>query len=351
MNAPETAPPWAIWTPPATDGDDFCAAMLPKVSRSFALSISLLPDALRVPVRTGYLLCRVLDTIEDEADMAPSLRERLFDAFDLALDGGPGAVHAFVGLARSCLLGDVLDERTLSWGSADVFADYQNIPEAARAAMRGPILEMSRGMREHSLRAGPLADLPGLERYCHFVAGTVGALLTDLFLWDCPLEDPAQEQALRDQAEHFGIGLQLVNILKDVAGDLERGVTFLPQDALVDAGLKPIALLEPAHREAGLRIVASLCHRARVHLDAAVDYTLTWPAASATHVRLFCAVPLGLAFATLDEVEHGHDTLRRGRVPKVSRAVVASVLGGAQQVLADDDALRALITPPALHMP
>ena len=46
----------------ATEADlALCAELLPRVSRTFALSISMLPDALRGAVQVSYLLCRVLD--------------------------------------------------------------------------------------------------------------------------------------------------------------------------------------------------------------------------------------------------------------------------------------------------
>ena len=40
--------------------------ILPHVSRTFALTIPQLPPALRTPVTSAYLLCRIADTIEDE---------------------------------------------------------------------------------------------------------------------------------------------------------------------------------------------------------------------------------------------------------------------------------------------
>src|SRR5687767_1818626 len=63
----------------------FCATMLPKVSRTFALSIGALPASLRDPVRIAYLLCRTVDTIEDDAIVVGERREKLYDAFDALL--------------------------------------------------------------------------------------------------------------------------------------------------------------------------------------------------------------------------------------------------------------------------
>src|SRR5262245_38580677 len=127
---------------------------------------------------------------------------------------------------------------------------------------------MSQGMREYSARADAsacglrLTDLNDLERYCYYVAGTVGGLLTSLFLPEVP-EDagwplrmaPAEREAfLRDRAKSFGLGLQLVNIVKDVASDLERGDCFLPE-ALAEAHGVPLdRLLDPAYRKNGLAV-------------------------------------------------------------------------------------------------
>src|SRR5512140_312162 len=62
--------------PTATAPEDtaFCIAILPRVSRTFALSIEALPEPLRAAVRTAYLLCRVVDSIEDEASLPAAQR-------------------------------------------------------------------------------------------------------------------------------------------------------------------------------------------------------------------------------------------------------------------------------------
>ncbi|HVY46908.1 MAG TPA: hypothetical protein VHB21_13565, partial [Minicystis sp.] len=79
------------------------------------------------------------------------------------------------------------------------------------------------------------------------------------------------------------------------------------------------------------------------HLTAGVEYTLAWPTGTAgAAVRLFCAVPLALAFATLREIERGEATLVAGRAPAVSRALVAAVFAEASRAARDDAALDAL---------
>jgi farnesyl-diphosphate farnesyltransferase len=330
--------------------------LLPTVSRTFALSIETLPAGLRAPVRLAYLLCRVVDTIEDEplvtlAAGAPltagaARRAALFDAFDaqLADDGAPPAdfVAAAAGIGRAA------DADLLAHADA-VLRAWRALPDAARAAVRPMVLEMSRGMRAYAARAdaagGRLAldDLDDLERYCWYVAGTVGVLLTALFEGALPPLAPAAQRTVRGAAVGFGLGLQLVNIVKDVAADLERGACFLPQDRLRAHGLSADrGLLAPERRDDALAVLGEVCERAREHLDAAVTYTLAWPLPEGAPVRRFCAVPLALAFATLRAVERGDDTLQPGRTPKVSRLTVAQVCAAAGAAVRDDGELRAL---------
>src|SRR5258707_15736817 len=53
---------------------DLRGSILASVSRSFYLSIRLLPKKLRDPVSLGYLLARASDTIADTAEVPVELR-------------------------------------------------------------------------------------------------------------------------------------------------------------------------------------------------------------------------------------------------------------------------------------
>ena len=54
---------------------------LQKVSRTFALTIPLLPPQLTDWVGNAYLLCRIADTIEDDAVMNNEDKARELEAF------------------------------------------------------------------------------------------------------------------------------------------------------------------------------------------------------------------------------------------------------------------------------
>ncbi len=324
----------------------FCTEILPKVSRTFALSIEMLPDDLRDAVKIAYLLCRIVDTIEDEPLLGIGDRHVLFDVFDRTMADDDVRVSLFEEAARTCGIG-VGAERDLATRAGAAFREFRALSDVQRRLIRPHVLEMSQGMREYAVRTAKgrgltLADTADLERYCYFVAGTVGNLLTDLFLATLPELPIGPQFALRERAVSFGLGLQLVNIVKDVAEDAERGVCFLPQ-AIADArGIALKDVLDPRVRPQALAMVADVCDLARTHLHKAVEYTLFWPAPQANAIRQFCAVPLALALATLQLVETSPDTLVRGKNPKISHATVAHLLQGTHRAVGDNAALAAV---------
>src|SRR5258705_8394745 len=84
--------------------NDFCREILPAVSRTFALSIRLLPGDLGNAVRDAYLICRIADTIEDEPRISAEEKAALFDSLSAAFSG-PEAALEFTSRA-SLLTGD-----------------------------------------------------------------------------------------------------------------------------------------------------------------------------------------------------------------------------------------------------
>jgi len=322
----------------------FLVRMLPEVSRTFALSIEALPEPLRSSVRTAYLLCRIVDTIEDSPHIAPERRQLLFARFESAFEEAEAARD----LAEAPeWRGSDDPDHVLCRGAVRVFSTFAELEPDLRAALSAPILEMSSGMSEYCRRADRdgrlrIESLEDLDRYCYFVAGTVGKMLTELFCWYAGDVDADLRSRVRARAVQFGQGLQLVNVLKDVSADHGRGVCYLPEDALSGRGLDRADVLRPEHRARALEVVAIVADRARAHLERAVEYTLSWPADRSHDVRFFCSVPLSLALATLGQVERGDETLVAGREPKVPRGRVVWIYEEARAAVSDNHRLRDL---------
>ncbi len=268
----------------------FCRAILPRVSRTFALSIELLPTHLGDAVNVAYLLCRILDTIEDQEALAAPVRQELFAHIDGAIDDQEADLRPFKASVRTLGLGGTSPDADLCVRASSVFACYHDLPTQQREAIAPSVHAMGCGIRD------------------------------------------------------FGLGLQLVNILKDAGQDFAAGRCFLPRQEAQDLGLDLGDLLNTNARPKALELVSLLATRAREHLDGAAHYTLSWPV-EATHIRLFCAVPLLLARATLDEIDRGDNVLRPDRAPKISRLQVAQIVAAATHAIPNDDALTALLGP------
>jgi farnesyl-diphosphate farnesyltransferase len=322
----------------ADDDWRFCGEALRHVSRSFAQPIGLLPPELARALTVGYLLCRVADTIEDAPRIDPRERDELFSLFQAVLRG----THAASQLAAR--FGDRAGsdaERTLMGESPRLMRVFMAQRPAVRAVTSRWVSEMTDGMRLYSRRAEHerltvMHSLADLERYCYFVAGTVGHMVTELFV--DAMGEPALEPKLRKHAEAFGLGLQMVNIVKDVTDDFSRGVAYIPRELCVAEGFEPELLLAPSHRAAALRAVGHVIARARKHLDAALEYALTIPV-DYPRLRLFCLLPLWMAVETLGFAE-GNEAIFSPHPLKIGRDVVGGIMTECAELVADDDALR-----------
>ena len=80
-------------SPGTTDAaDQFLQVyMLQGVSRTFALTIPQLPSSLARVVANAYLLCRIVDTIEDEPALHPLQKRAFCSRFARVVENGQSA--------------------------------------------------------------------------------------------------------------------------------------------------------------------------------------------------------------------------------------------------------------------
>ncbi len=205
--------------------------LLEKTSRTFALSIPMLPEPTRRHVALAYLLFRIADTFEDAARWPRDRRLAALDDLALMLES-QGGEEAAAGrwLADAPVEhGGYLE---LLRETPAVMEAYWAIPTPARAVLRRDLLRTVAGMAGFVRRGDArgnlrLASLRELRGYCYVVAGIVGEMLTELFLLDAESLAPFAP-GLRRRSRFFGEALQLVNILKDANSDATEGRVYLP---------------------------------------------------------------------------------------------------------------------------
>lgn len=342
--APKAAPRLPGWSPALLADFQDCRARLADVSRSFAKPIALLPLHLEVPVTLGYLLCRVADTIEDHRAVPQAKRDTLFAAFLDVLHGRGAAADLAAQFAA--IRGDDA-ELALARNLPVLMRVMAATGDRPRASLVRWVSEMARGMALYAHRE-PGADgvvalytVTDLERYCYFVAGTVGHLLTDLFLDEIGKDvTPDLALTLRLNAEPFGTGLQLVNILKDLTDDRERSWSYVPRTACFARGADLTVLSDPSRRALAHSVVEPLFDVARRNLDGGLRYSLAIPPEH-TGIRLFCLLPLWMAARTL-VLARGNDAMfTPGEPVKIARDEVEALAAACATHAADNDALAA----------
>lgn len=281
--------------------------ILPRVSRTFALTIPQLPAELAVAVTNAYLLCRMADTIEDEPGLSHSQKQHYQRAYlDTVMGTGQG------GLFSDELSGHLTDqtlaaERELITHLPLVLAANRTLNPTQRDAIRDCLKVMTQGMLDfQGTGLNGLDSREDLDRYCYCVAGVVGEMLNELFI-DFDPALAVHREKLRQLAVSFGKGLQLTNILKDQNEDRSRGVSWLPRDLLAD---------HASHSQAVEELIAT----AHAHLRQALQYALLIPTRH-TGIRRFMLWAIGLALLTLRRVRRSP-----GAAVKVSHAELRGVM-------------------------
>jgi len=337
------------------DPVDWCHDAVRDVSRTFALTIDVLADPMSTYICIGYLLCRVPDTIEDAGHIPADAQAELLAEYERLLDPSSEAdSEAFVTHAAEWIPEDPGPDWTVVAETPRVFHAFHSQPEPVRRAVRGPVRELVSGMEifveryadEGGLRLGTSTEL---ERYCHYAAGTVGELITNLV---CRADvDDDTEETLRANSESFGQLLQHVNIAKDVHDDFrEENNVYLPADRLDEQGVPQEELLEPDHREGTAAVVRETAETARGYLDDAQAYLDTLPEHDGNRVAAW-SIPFLLAVGTLRELEARPAVALTPEDVKITRSEVEAVVGTAVSAGADIDlgSLRERIAHTPFH--
>ncbi|MDA8365202.1 MAG: phytoene/squalene synthase family protein [Gammaproteobacteria bacterium] len=325
----------------AADADRFQDELLAGVSRTFLLTIPQLPGSLVRVVGNAYLLCRIVDTIEDETILEVAGKREFYARFVRAVEGEEDPQHWVDSLIPALSATASAHERALVRAIPAVIRIMHGFAPAQRAAITECVRIMASGMAEFQQRKSlhGLRDLDEHARYCYYVAGVVGGMLTRLFC-DYSPEIARNEDALMVRAVSFGQGLQMTNILKDIWEDRRRGACWLPRDVFTEHGCD-LSRLEPGRYHSGFgKGLDRLIAEARGCLKEALEYTLLIPREE-EGIRNFCLWAIGMAVLTLRKL-HRHPDFSAGRQVKITRRSVAATIMVSRFAARRDRLLRQL---------
>jgi len=299
--------------------------ILPRVSRTFALTIPQLPPGLEEIVANAYLLCRLADTIEDDPELDATSKSDFLAEFLTVIADNAGGEDFAMRLVDRLSLRTRRADRELVENTATVVRILSRFTPTQRQAVIRCVTTMCRGMPE--FQAGKTLDglptLVDLDRYCYFVAGIVGEMLTDLFCEHCPELD-SQRKEMMALSVCFGQGLQMTNILKDIWEDREANTCWLPRSMFRDLEGGLSAAMQNRNSTAMTGGIEKLVGIAHAHLRAALRYTQMIPRHE-PGIRRFCLWAIGMAVLTLRRIYNspGYDN---GTDVKISRRAVRATV-------------------------
>ncbi|HSH39498.1 MAG TPA: phytoene/squalene synthase family protein [Chthoniobacterales bacterium] len=315
-------------------------AILRSVSRSFYLSIRMLPRAMRDPVALAYLLARATDTIADTTDVdAASRMQHLARLAEIIQTREPSesavalrnAIAPLQTNASERALIEALPQ-CIAWLRASDAADRADIQRVLALINRGQALDVERFGNPHRVVA--LETAAELDEYTYLVAGCVGEFWTTVsFRKLARFADRSREEMIA-LGVRYGKALQLINILRDIGDDARVGRCHLPEEQLRSTGIAPGEI------GSGPAAVAAVLkpwqHQADEGLEAGIEYAC---AIRSPRVRLATALPALIGARTLALLRAAGATAVPQTV-KVPRSEVRRILLTTTVSLASPGALR-----------
>jgi phytoene synthase len=188
------------------------------------------------------------------------------------------AITAFYAFCRE--VDDVVDEVTdpgvaatkLAWWQTEVAKAYAGQPSHPVMLALMPLAPSYQIEQRHlqaviegcrmDLEQTRYLDYPGLERYCHLVAGIVGEVAAQIFGQTRPETTP--------YAHQLGQAFQLTNIIRDVGEDASRGRIYLPISELQQFDVKAHEILKRQYSDRFTALMRFQAQRAHQLYDAAL---------------------------------------------------------------------------------
>jgi farnesyl-diphosphate farnesyltransferase len=219
--------------------------ILRGVSRSFYLSISILPARLRRPIALAYLLARATDSVADTSEVPVSERLEMLPLLASVIQGeiSPDVITRLVNSFAPQQSNR--NERRLIEALPNCIEELQHLEPADRNDVRTLLCKITKGQSLDLTQFGDLAEpqaLPTaieLHEYTYLVAGCVGEFWTNLCFRHIQNFSAQPEAEMLELGRRYGSGLQLINILRDAHRDLQNGRCYFPMTELQQIGVEP----------------------------------------------------------------------------------------------------------------
>ena len=203
---------------------------------SFYYAFLFLPKERRAAITAFYAFCREIDDVVDEM-----------------VDPGVAATKLAWWHTEVLKSFDGAPSHPVMKALMPMTADYRIEARHLQAVIEGCQMDLSQNR---------FLDFPGLQRYCHLVAGIVGEVAARIF--------GQTDDATTPYAHKLGLAFQLTNIIRDVGEDARRGRIYLPVNELQQFDVKAHEILKGQYSERFSALMAFQTQRALTLYDEAL---------------------------------------------------------------------------------
>lgn len=305
-------------------------SILKQVSRSFYLSIRILPESMQTPVGIAYLLARAADSMTDSDQINPQVRANyLNELLNLMTNYTQDQSNAL----SDTLAPKISDpgENTLIQNLPEIIINYHRLKDNDKTLVQDVVNTLVKGMQKdlnifHSHnQIVALENNQALDEYTYLVAGCVGEFWTKSAIIHLPSIAHWDTQTQSKLGIEFGKALQLTNILRDIAKDARLGRCYLPNDELNKYNLNTSQLLNKDNDELFRPIIHSHLQQTLKYFNSAEHYLLSTPRIN-LRLRLASIWPILIGLKTLELIANKENYLDPEKNIKVSRNWVYSML-------------------------
>jgi farnesyl-diphosphate farnesyltransferase len=294
--------------------------LLRQVSRSFYLTLRILPRSINAQLSIAYLLARAADTVADTQLVEVGRRReallQIRKGIQEVCAGGKPLLPDFGDLSeaqRAIASAGTPAERKLLENLGNILESLREFSLDDRLRIRNVLDTITHGQEMDLIRFGDatadrivaLATDDELDQYTYHVAGCVGEFWTYMCRAHVFPKAVLNDQSLLASGIRFGKALQLVNILRDLPEDLRQGRCYIPRDQLLKHGLQPQDLLDAAQITRFRPLYDTYLHQAEDHFASGWQYTTSLPFRQ-VRLRLACAWPLLIGLETIEELYRGN---------------------------------------------
>lgn len=256
--------------------------ILKDVSRSFYLSMRILPARMREVVSLAYLMARISDTLADEGTLDSQVRLSILHSLKVGEITQLGeALKEFTSRFTNPKEQALLKQLEVIWNLKEELPAIERnlVNEVLDHIIEGQIEDVKR----FEIDQTQIKEKVELFDYCYKVAGCVGEFWTKVGFNVDPKFSTINSEELCHLGANLGRGLQLVNILRDSPKDIVKGRVYLP------------GVLE--HDESALK---SWIIEARLLLQSGETY---YKSLRSKRQKLAVYMPTRLALQTLEKLE------------------------------------------------